>query len=92
MEKKEKNKIKPKSLKEFMELAAKMPPEELEERLDMWSGYRMYWKGLPFPTDNLNITQMVIAPINEGAAHHCLPENPALASQVAFDWLDEVFQ
>lgn len=26
----EKNKIKPKSLKEFMELAAKMPPDELK--------------------------------------------------------------
>jgi pimeloyl-ACP methyl ester carboxylesterase len=35
--------------------------------------------------------QMTIAPTNEGAAHHCMMENSALAAQVAFDWLDEIF-
>jgi hypothetical protein len=35
--------------------------------------------------------RLVITPADEGAAHHCLYDNLALATQVAFDWLDETF-
>jgi pimeloyl-ACP methyl ester carboxylesterase len=36
--------------------------------------------------------KLVVTPASEGAAHHCVMENRSLMSQVAFDWLDELFQ
>ncbi len=35
--------------------------------------------------------KFVIGPANEGAAHHCMGENPGLMSALVFDWLDDVF-
>lgn len=42
--------------------------------------------GLPNPKKKL-----VITPVNEGASSHCIGENRSLLSQLAFDWLDELF-
>ena len=35
--------------------------------------------------------ELIIAPMNEGAAHHCMGENLGLMSALVFDWLDSVF-
>ncbi len=35
--------------------------------------------------------KLVVAPLDEGAGHHCLGENLSLMSQLVFDWLDEIF-
>jgi pimeloyl-ACP methyl ester carboxylesterase len=35
--------------------------------------------------------KLIIGPMNEGAAHHCMGENLALVSAFVFDWLDEIF-
>lgn len=35
--------------------------------------------------------KLIIGPINEGAAHHCMGENLGLLSSYLFDWLDELF-
>lgn len=35
--------------------------------------------------------KLIIGPMNEGAAHHCMGENLSLMSAFLFDWLDEVF-
>ncbi|MBN1937417.1 MAG: alpha/beta fold hydrolase [Anaerolineae bacterium] len=35
--------------------------------------------------------RLIVTPADEGAAHHCLYDNLALAIQEAFDWLDETF-
>ncbi|MGV8059444.1 MAG: alpha/beta hydrolase [Smithellaceae bacterium] len=44
--------------------------------------------------DNLPNPQkkLVITPAAEGASNHCVMENRSLASQVFFDWLDDVFR
>lgn len=34
--------------------------------------------------------KLVIGRADEGAAHHCIPENPALVAEVVFGWLEEV--
>jgi hypothetical protein len=34
--------------------------------------------------------RLIIGPLDEGAAHHCLGENLGLMSALVFDWLDEV--
>ena len=36
-------------------------------------------------------SEFIITPMNEGAAHHCTTENIPLSTQVAFDWLAEIF-
>jgi alpha-beta hydrolase superfamily lysophospholipase len=36
--------------------------------------------------------QLLIAPANEGGAHHCIGENLGLMSALVFDWLDDVFK
>lgn len=35
--------------------------------------------------------KLVIGRANEGAAHHCIPENPALVAEIVFDWLEDIF-
>jgi pimeloyl-ACP methyl ester carboxylesterase len=35
--------------------------------------------------------QLLVGPMDEGAAHHCMGENLGLMSAFVFDWLDEVF-
>lgn len=35
--------------------------------------------------------KLIVGPMDEGAASHCMGENPGLMSAFAFDWLDEVF-
>jgi hypothetical protein len=35
--------------------------------------------------------KLVVAPLDEGAGHHCVGENLPLMSQLVFDWLDEIF-
>ncbi len=35
--------------------------------------------------------KLIVAPLDEGAGHHCLGENLSLMSQLVFDWLDEIF-
>jgi alpha-beta hydrolase superfamily lysophospholipase len=35
--------------------------------------------------------KIIVGPMNEGAAHHCMGENLGLLSAFVFDWLDEVF-
>lgn len=35
--------------------------------------------------------KLVIGPVNEGAASHCMGENLGLMSSFVFDWLDDVF-
>jgi len=44
--------------------------------------------------DGLNtpIKNLVVTPLNEGAANHCVMENRSLVGQVVFDWLDETFR
>lgn len=44
--------------------------------------------------DNLPSPQkkLVITPAAEGASNHCVMENRSVASQVFFDWLDDVFK
>jgi pimeloyl-ACP methyl ester carboxylesterase len=34
--------------------------------------------------------RLLIGPMDEGAAHHCMGENLGLMSALVFDWLDEV--
>jgi alpha-beta hydrolase superfamily lysophospholipase len=36
-------------------------------------------------------SKLIIAPANEGGAHHCQGDNLALMSSLVFDWLDEIF-
>ncbi len=36
-------------------------------------------------------SKLIIAPANEGGAHHCQADNLALMSSLVFDWLDEIF-
>ncbi|MHC1742352.1 MAG: alpha/beta hydrolase family protein [Syntrophobacteraceae bacterium] len=36
--------------------------------------------------------KFVVTPAVEGASNHCIMENRSLASQVLFDWLDDVFK
>jgi hypothetical protein len=36
--------------------------------------------------------KLVVTPAIEGAFNHCVMENRSLASQVLFDWLDEIFR
>lgn len=36
--------------------------------------------------------KFVVTPRSEGASNHCVMENRSLASQVLFDWLDEIFK
>lgn len=43
--------------------------------------------GLPNPRKRL-----VLGPVAEGAANHCLMENRSLMSQEVFDWLDAIFK
>lgn len=43
--------------------------------------------GLPNPAKKL-----VVTPAAEGASNHCIMENRSLASQVLFDWLDDIFK
>lgn len=38
------------------------------------------------------LKRFVITPANEGASNHCVMENRKLASQVFFDWADEVLK
>ncbi|HML59821.1 MAG TPA: acetylxylan esterase [Solidesulfovibrio sp.] len=38
------------------------------------------------------IKGLVVTPLDEGASNHCVMENRSLVGQVAFDWLDDVFQ
>lgn len=35
--------------------------------------------------------RLIVGPMNEGAASHCMGENLGLASAFVFDWLDEIF-
>jgi hypothetical protein len=35
--------------------------------------------------------KMIVGPMDEGAASHCMGENLGLMSAFVFDWLDEVF-
>lgn len=35
--------------------------------------------------------QLLVGPMDEGAAHHCMGENLGLMSALVFNWLDEVF-
>lgn len=35
--------------------------------------------------------KMIVGPMDEGAASHCMGENLSLMSALVFDWLDEVF-
>lgn len=37
-------------------------------------------------------SKLVIAKAEEGMAHHCTLENPAITGEILFEWLDEVFE